>query len=42
MNLEDARSKIFNYIEVYYHRERKHSSLGNKSPEQFDRTANET
>ncbi len=32
----DARLSIFEYIEVFYNRFRKHSSLGYKSPEQFD------
>ena len=29
--------KIFHYIEVFYNRQRKHSSLGYRSPEQFER-----
>jgi len=33
----DARSSLFEYIEIYYNRERKHSSLGYKSPEQFEK-----
>ena len=33
---EEARSSIFNYIEVFYNRIRKHSTLGYKSPEQFE------
>jgi putative transposase len=33
---EQARSSIFEYIEVYYNRNRIHSSLGYKSPEQFE------
>ena len=32
----DARLSIFEYIEVFYNRVRKHSSLGYKSPEQFN------
>lgn len=35
--LDEARYKIFNYIEVFYNRQRKHSSLGYRSPEQFER-----
>ena len=31
-----ARSLIFEWIEVWYQRERSHSSLGYLSPEQFD------
>ena len=30
-----ARQSIFQYIEIFYNRKRKHSSLGNVSPEQF-------
>ncbi len=32
---EDARLSIFEYIEVFYNRIRKHSALGYKSPEQY-------
>jgi transposase InsO family protein len=32
---EDARLSIFEYIEVFYNRFRKHSALGYKSPEQY-------
>ncbi|MFD2937743.1 IS3 family transposase [Spirosoma flavum] len=35
-NLEDARTELFEYIECYYNRKRKHSSLGYLSPEQFE------
>lgn len=31
----EARLSIFEYIEIFYNRIRKHSSLGNKSPAQF-------
>jgi len=31
----EARQSIFEYIEIFYNRIRKHSTLGNKSPEQF-------
>ncbi|GAB4047014.1 IS3 family transposase [Spirosoma litoris] len=34
--LEDARIELFDYIECYYNRKRRHSSLGNISPEQFE------
>lgn len=37
LNVEDARTEIFEYTEMYYNRLRKHSSLGNKSPEQFEK-----
>ena len=32
---DEARSKVFDYIEVFYNRERLHSALGNRSPEDF-------
>lgn len=35
--LDEARYKIFNYIEVFYNRQRKHSSLEYRSPEQFEK-----
>ena len=36
---EDASARIFEFIEVFYNRERLHSSLGNKSPAQFENEA---
>lgn len=36
----EARASIFEYIEVFYNRERLHSSLGYVSPETFERTLN--
>lgn len=33
---EEARRSIFEYIEVFYNRERRHSSIGYLSPEQFE------
>jgi len=36
LNLEDARTEIFEYIEIYYNRLRRHSALGYESPEQFE------
>lgn len=33
---EQARASIFHYIEVFYNRQRLHSSLGYKSPEAFE------
>ena len=36
LNVEDARTEIFDYIEVYYNRVRRHSSLGYQSPDKFE------
>jgi transposase InsO family protein len=33
---EEVRSSLFEYIEVFYNRRRKHSTLGMKSPVQFE------
>jgi transposase InsO family protein len=33
---EEVRSSLFEYIEVFYNRQRKHSTLGMKSPVQFE------
>ena len=33
---EDARAQLFDYIEVFYNRQRKHSTLGYISPAQFE------
>jgi transposase InsO family protein len=38
----DARLSIFEYIEVFYNRIRKHSALGYKSPEQYNMLLNAT
>jgi putative transposase len=35
-NVTEARAAVFEYIEVFYNRIRRHSSLGNLSPEQFE------
>lgn len=35
-SLEDARTEIFEYIEMYYNTIRRHSSLGNISPATFE------
>lgn len=32
---QDAKTDLFEYIEVFYNRSRRHSSLGLVSPEQF-------
>lgn len=34
----EAKAKIFEYIEVFYNRVRRHSTLGQVSPAQFERT----
>jgi putative transposase len=31
-----VRAKVFDYIEVFYNRQRKHESLGYRSPTQFE------
>lgn len=36
-NSKEARSEIFWYIEAYYNRKRKHSTLGYLSPVDFER-----
>lgn len=35
---QDTLKAIFEYIEIFYNRKRKHSTLGYKTPEQFERT----
>ena len=32
---QEARQELFEYIEIFYNRKRRHSSLGNRAPEQF-------
>ncbi|UHG94983.1 IS3 family transposase (plasmid) [Spirosoma oryzicola] len=36
LSVEDGRTELFDYIEIYYNRVRKHSSLSYKSPDQFE------
>jgi len=36
---EEAKRKIFEYIEVFYNRQRRHSSLDDQSPLDFEKTA---
>ena len=36
---EEAKASIFEYIEVFYNRVRRHSSLGYKSPIEYERAA---
>ena len=33
---KEAKQNIFEYIEVWYNRQRRHSTLGYLSPEQFE------
>lgn len=37
---EQAKAEIFEYVEVFYNRVRRHSSLGFLSPVEFERTYN--
>jgi len=37
---DEARASIFEYVEVFYNRVRRHSSLGYVSPAEFERTYN--
>jgi transposase InsO family protein len=37
---EEARSSIFEYIEVFYNRQRRHSAIGYQSPETFEASLN--
>jgi putative transposase len=36
LSLEDARTEVFEYIEMYYNPIRRHSSISNKSPLKFE------
>lgn len=36
-SLEDARTEIFEYVEMYYNTIRRHSSLGYLSPDKFEK-----
>jgi putative transposase len=38
----EARLSIFEYVEVFYNRQRSHSALGYRSPEQHEKLLNET
>ena len=37
---EQAKQSIFNYIECWYNRQRRHSAIGYLSPEQFEASLN--
>lgn len=39
---DQARALVFEYLEVFYNRVRRHSSLGFVSPEEFERTYHQT
>lgn len=39
---QEARLSIFEYVKVFYNRQRRHSALGYRSPEQYERLLNET
>ena len=39
-SVEEVRSSVFKYIEVFYNRERRHQALGYVSPVQFERAVN--
>ncbi len=36
LSIEDARTEIFEYTEIYYNRIRRHSALGYESPHRFE------
>ncbi len=38
-SIEDARSGIFEYIEIFYNRLRRHSGIGYVAPAEFERMA---
>jgi len=38
----EARLSIFEYVEMFYNRQRRHSALGYRSPEQYERLLYET
>jgi putative transposase len=39
-NIEHARRMLFEFIEVFYNRQRRHSAIGYQSPEQFEASLN--
>ena len=38
----EARRKIFEYLEVFYNRKRFHSTLGNQTPEEYEKSFGRT
>ena len=36
---DEARAEVFDYIEVFYNRQRRHSTIGQISPVEFERRA---
>jgi putative transposase len=38
--IEQARARVFEYIEMFYNRKRRHSSLGYVSPKRFEASQN--
>jgi transposase InsO family protein len=38
----EARLSIFEYVEVFYNRQRRHSALGFRNPEQYEKLLKET
>ena len=38
----DAKEKLFDYIEVFYNQQRRHSALGYLSPADFERRRHES
>ncbi len=36
---EEARASVFDYIELFYNRKRRHSALAYQSPDDFERTS---
>jgi len=39
LTLDQARSRVFDYIEVFYNQKRRHQSLGYRSPAEFEKMA---
>ncbi len=42
LNPEEAQQSIFEYIEVFYNRQRRHSTLGYRTPAEFEQFASAT